>query len=142
MNSTSHGSGAFCHYCEHPKTGDRDARGNDALHPEHPERGSCSIHSSMTVFFDSSSKTAFFKLQSPVALLVPSSQTDRYDAVRSNMHLCIRPEHIISLVLYMTDQNSQKDLLHYIRRLQAKKQYGYNSRSLNLRNGSSQASKL
>ncbi|KAH8765992.1 hypothetical protein F5883DRAFT_644937 [Diaporthe sp. PMI_573] len=52
----------------------------------------------MTVFFDSSSKTAFFKLQSPVILLVPSSQTDHFDTVRSNVHLCIRPEHIISLV--------------------------------------------
>lgn len=75
-----------------------DSRENDALHPEHLEHGSCAIHSSMTILFDLSSDTAFFKLQSPVALLVPSSQTDHYDTVRSNVHLCIRPEHIVSLV--------------------------------------------
>lgn len=75
-----------------------DSRENDALHPEHLEQRSCSIHSSMTVFFDSSSNAAFFKIQSPVVLLVPSSQTDHYDTVRSNVHLCIRPEHIVSLV--------------------------------------------
>lgn len=75
-----------------------DSRENDALHPEHLEHGSCAIHSSMTIFFDLSSNTAFFKLQSPVVLLVPSSQTDHYDTVRSNVHLCIRPEQIVSLV--------------------------------------------
>lgn len=75
-----------------------DSRENDALQPEQPEHGSCAIHSSMTIFFDLSSNTALFKIQSPVALLVPSSQTDHYDTVRSNVHLCIRPEHIVSLV--------------------------------------------
>lgn len=71
---------------------------DDALRAETPERESCAFHSSMAVFFDSSSNTAFFKLQSPVTLLAPSSQTDHYDTVRSNVHLCIRPEHISSLV--------------------------------------------
>lgn len=79
-----------------------DWRGNnaldDALRPEHTEHAPCSVHSSMTISFDLSSNTAFFKLQSPVNLLVPSSQTDHFDTVRSNVHLCIRPEHIISLV--------------------------------------------
>lgn len=75
-----------------------DSRENDALQPEQPEHGSCAIHSSMTIFFDLSSNTALFKIQSPVALLVPSSQTDHYDTVRSNVHLRIRPEHIVSLV--------------------------------------------
>lgn len=83
-----------------------DSRGNDALdealqpehvHPVHLERASCSIHSSMTIFSDFSSSTAFFKLQSPVNLLVSSSQTDHFDTVRSNVHLCIRAEHIVSL---------------------------------------------
>lgn len=79
-----------------------DWRGNDALddalHAEQPEHDSCSVHSSMTIFSDLSSNTAFFKLQSPVNLLVPSSQTDHFDTLRSNVHLCIHPEHIISLV--------------------------------------------
>ncbi|KAG6354390.1 hypothetical protein INS49_004407 [Diaporthe citri] len=75
-----------------------DSREKDALHPQHLEQGSCAIHSSMTIFFDLCSNAAFFKLQSPVVLLVPSSQTDHYDTVRSNVHLCIRPEQIVSLV--------------------------------------------
>lgn len=79
-----------------------DWRGNDALdealHAEQPEHAPCSVHSSMTIFSDLSSNTAFFKLQSPVTLLVPSSQTDHFDTVRSNVHLCIRPEHITSLL--------------------------------------------
>lgn len=75
-----------------------DSQENDVLHPEHVEHGSCAIHSSMTIFFDMSSNTAFFKLQSPVVLLVQSSQTDHYDTVRSNVHLCIRPEHVTTLV--------------------------------------------
>lgn len=77
-----------------------ESRGDvdDALQRDPSERGSCALHSSMTAFLDSPSNTAFFKLQSPVVLLVPSSQTDHYDTLRSNVHLCIRPEHIVSLV--------------------------------------------
>lgn len=75
-----------------------DSRENHALCPEHVQQGSCAIHSSMTIFFDLSSNTAFFKLQSSVALPVQSSQTDHYDTVRSNVHLCIRPEHVTTLV--------------------------------------------
>lgn len=77
-----------------------ESRENDALHPEHPEQPehvACAMHSSMTIFLDCSSNTAFFKLQSPVALLVPSSPNRPYDILRSNVHLCIHPEQIVSL---------------------------------------------
>lgn len=69
-----------------------------SIQPETPESRSCAFFSSMTIYFHSPSRTAFLKLQSPVTLLVASSQTDNYDTVRSNVHLCMRPEHISSLV--------------------------------------------
>ncbi|ROV86888.1 hypothetical protein VMCG_10935 [Cytospora schulzeri] len=52
----------------------------------------------MTIFINTSSSTAFFKLQSNVSLLVPSPGRDTYDTLQSNVHLTIHPEQVESLV--------------------------------------------
>lgn len=60
----------------------------------------CSLRASTLIILNSTAHTAFFKLQSNLSLLLPSS----LDPIRSNIYLIIKPEQVQSLVWESRDQ--------------------------------------
>ena len=67
---------------------------------EHTCGSHCSLRASTLIIFNPTAHTAFFKLQSNLSLLLPSS----LDPMRFNIYLVIRPEQVQSLVWESRDQ--------------------------------------